>query len=324
MHSGSKSNVEICQAVRGDHAVYCAATETSVEALQKEFGIDGHVEVVEGTGGLPKVVLKHACGASAEIYLFGACITSWKQANGSEVLFVRPDAKFDQSKSISGGIPVCFPQFGPGTLPQHGFARDADWAIASTSADLQPDERDPEVEFVLTDTPKTREIYPHSFKVAYSVSLHGEQLRTEFRVINEGDADLEFTGALHTYFEVTHIEKAKVKGLEGLKYLDKVPDANNPVEGKMESQLLEFKGPVDSVFLGVPGLVELDVGGNGAAVAIAFEGWKDVVCWTPWTSMPACYENFVCVENASFNPILVPAGSSWLGTTNFQVVDIKQ
>ena len=79
------------------------------------------------------------------MYLYGACVTSWKQPSGDEVLFVRPDAKFDGSKPISGGIPHCFPQFGPGALPQHGFARNMDWSIASTSADPQPDDRDPEV-----------------------------------------------------------------------------------------------------------------------------------------------------------------------------------
>ena len=46
----------------------------------------------------------------AQVYLFGACVTSWKQNSGDEVLFIRPDAKFDGSKPISGGIPHCFPQ----------------------------------------------------------------------------------------------------------------------------------------------------------------------------------------------------------------------
>ena len=62
---------------------------------------------------------------------------SWKQPSGDEVLYVRPDAVFDKSKPISGGVPHCFPQFGPGKMQQHGFARNLDWAIASTSADLQ-------------------------------------------------------------------------------------------------------------------------------------------------------------------------------------------
>lgn len=124
------------------------------------------------------------------------------------------------------------------------------------------------MEFILTDTPATREIYPHPFKVAYSISLHGEELKTEFRVVNEGESDLEFTGALHSYFEVVHVEKAKVEGLQGLEYLDKVADPDEPVKKKMESKSLEFHGPVDSVFLGPPGSVEVDVGGNGALIAV--------------------------------------------------------
>ena len=68
------------------------------------------------------------------------------------------DAKFDKSKPISGGIPHCFPVFGPAPAPmtQHGFARQSDWTVASTSADQQPDERDPEVELVLEDNEYTR------------------------------------------------------------------------------------------------------------------------------------------------------------------------
>ncbi len=63
---------------------------------------------------------------------------------------------------------------------------------------------------------------PHKFKAVYSVHLHGENLVTDFRVINDGDSPFEFTGALHSYFEVLDIEKAKVYGLQGLTYLDKV------------------------------------------------------------------------------------------------------
>jgi D-hexose-6-phosphate mutarotase len=49
-------------------------------------------------------------GCLMQVYLFGATVTSWKQPSGDEVLYVRPDAVFDKSKPISGGIPHCFPQ----------------------------------------------------------------------------------------------------------------------------------------------------------------------------------------------------------------------
>ena len=63
---------------------------------------------------------------------------------------------------------------------------------------------------------------PHAFKAVYTVSLHGELLRTDLRIINTGDKPFEFTAALHTYIEVEHIKKATVKGLKDLEYLDKV------------------------------------------------------------------------------------------------------
>ena len=63
---------------------------------------------------------------------------------------------------------------------------------------------------------------PHAFKAVYSVSLHGEKLRTDFRVFNTGKEPFEFTAALHTYFEVADVSQAKVNGLHNLKYLDKV------------------------------------------------------------------------------------------------------
>lgn len=54
------------------------------------------------------------------------------------------------------------------------------------------------------------------------MTLHGELLRTDLRIINTGDKAFDFTAALHTYIEVLDIKKASVKGLKDLQYLDKV------------------------------------------------------------------------------------------------------
>jgi hypothetical protein len=42
-------------------------------------GIPGSVEFVDGTGGLPTVMLKHACGASAQVHTTSS--SSSKQAS---------------------------------------------------------------------------------------------------------------------------------------------------------------------------------------------------------------------------------------------------
>ena len=78
---------------------------------------------------LPFVTLTNAAGDSVKAYPFGACITSYVKG-GKEMLAMRADNKMDGSKPISGGIPHCFPQFGPGAMQQHGFARNCVWDVA--------------------------------------------------------------------------------------------------------------------------------------------------------------------------------------------------
>ena len=60
--------------------------------------------------GLEYVKLVHPeTGASSEIYLYGGVVTSYV-ADGVEYIAVRPDAKMDGSKPISGGLSHCWPQ----------------------------------------------------------------------------------------------------------------------------------------------------------------------------------------------------------------------
>ena len=146
----------------------------------------------------------------------------------------------------------------------------------------------------------------------------------------------------------------------GLTYLDKGKDPKNP-ETKVETRdAITFGSYVDSVYLNAPNHVALEVGrvsrgraggwvsnrgtefptqsayvtliyvwstteqvGTGAAVAISSSGWEDVVTWNPWTTMEACYKNFVCVENAKYGSAAkVQPGGSWTATANFSVVDV--
>jgi glucose-6-phosphate 1-epimerase len=64
--------------------------------------------------------------ASVSINLLGCTITSWKYLN-VEQLFQSKTIK--PNKLARGGIPIVFPQFGPGVLPQHGFARLSIWTL---------------------------------------------------------------------------------------------------------------------------------------------------------------------------------------------------
>ncbi|KAJ9513908.1 hypothetical protein QJQ45_020994, partial [Haematococcus lacustris] len=243
--------------------------------------------------------------------------------SGDEVLYVRPDAVFDKSKPISGGIPHCFPQFGPGPMQQHGFARNLDWELTSTSANPNPDEPEPTVELVLTENEYTQKMFPFKFKAVYTATLQGEALRTQLRVINTDSQAFEFTAALHSYIEVLHIGQAKVRGLKGLTYLDKSKDPKNPETKQEERSEISFTDYTDCVYLNAPSHVELDVG-TGAAVAIDSSGWEDTVVWNPHLTMKDCYERFACVENAKFgSPVKLGAGESWEASAVFSVLDLS-
>ena len=52
------------------------------------------------------LVVHTKSGAKAEVYAYGATITSFVTSTGRELLFLSKDAKLDGSKAIRGGIPL--------------------------------------------------------------------------------------------------------------------------------------------------------------------------------------------------------------------------
>lgn len=73
----------------------------------------------------PQYELHHSNGAKAIVRTYGGNCFSYVTKDGIQVMGTRADAdiKFTDSKPYAGGNPHCFPQFGPGALVQHGFAR---------------------------------------------------------------------------------------------------------------------------------------------------------------------------------------------------------
>ncbi|KAI9089023.1 hypothetical protein K1719_029302 [Acacia pycnantha] len=263
------------------------------------------VRVTEGEGNLPKVVLTSSGGSEAEIYLFGGCITSWKVANGKDLLFVRPDAVFNKKKPISGGIPHCFPQFGPGAIQQHGFARNMDWSLF----DSENVDGNPTVTLELKDESYSRAMWDFGFHALFKVTLNAKSLSTELKVKNTDNKPFFFNNALHTYFRAS-VSGATVKGLKGCKTLNKHPDPSNPVEGVEERDVVNFPGFVDCVYLGAPNELHLD-NGLGDLISIKNTNWSDAVLWNPYTQMEACYRDFVCVENAKIGSVKLEPDQTW-------------
>ncbi|KAL1217025.1 putative glucose-6-phosphate 1-epimerase [Cardamine amara subsp. amara] len=268
----------------------------------------GGVRVAEGEGNLPKLVLTSPQNSEAEIYLFGGCITSWKLASGKDLLFVRPDAVFNKIKPISGGIPHCFPQFGPGQIQQHGFGRNMDWSVV----DSENADDSATVTLELKDGPYSRAMWDFGFQAQYKVIVGADTLSTELKITNTDNKAFSFSTALHTYFRASSAG-ASVRGLKGCKTLNKDPDPKNPIEGNEDRDAVTFPGFVDCVYLDAPNELQFD-NGLGDTIIIKNTNWSDAVLWNPHIQMEACYRDFVCVENAKLGDVKLEPGQSWTAT----------
>lgn len=266
------------------------------------------VRVTEGEGNLPKLVLTSPDKSEAEIYLFGGCVTSWKVASGKDLLFVRPDAVFNKIKPISGGIPHCFPQFGPGVIQQHGFGRNMDWSVV----DSENAADNAAVTLELKDGPYSRSMWDFAFHALYKVVVGADCLSTELKITNTDNKPFSFNTALHTYFRAS-VTGASVRGLKGCKTLNKDPDPKNPIEGQEDRDAVTFPGFVDCVYLDAPNELHFD-NGLGDKIIIKNTNWSDAVLWNPHVQMEACYRDFVCVENAKLGDVKLEPGQSWTAT----------
>jgi glucose-6-phosphate 1-epimerase len=207
-----------------------------------EVGGAASAGLMKNEHGLDYVKLVSDNGSSAEVYLYGGVVTSYKDADGTEFIAVRPDAKTDGSKPISGGLSHCWPQFGPGAIQQHGFARNVNWTVKDVS--------DTTVELEMAPSDYTKEIWDKEFLCTFSVNIENDQLKTKMFVENKGEEAWDFQAALHSYFTVSSLENLEIAGsFEGKEFLNKMVG-----EGEMQTEersSITIAEEYDRVYMGV-------------------------------------------------------------------------
>jgi len=272
----------------------------------------------QGKGGLTTVVLSQpTTGASAEVYLLGAHVTSFvPRQGGSDLLFVSEKAEFAEGKAIRGGIPVIFPQFSDmGPLVKHGFARTAIWEVGSSSSPA-------DVTLVLRSSEKTKKVWAHDFEVLYRVSIgeEGTALETELTVKNTGNSAFSFTAALHTYFSVQDIHSTIVEGLhkgDELHYLDNCQGRKKVTE---QSKQIRFNGETDRIYLQTAD--EISINDAERMIVLVKHGLADAVVWNAWSEKAKSMADlgddewlkFVCVEAAAVeHPVNLESAQTWTG-----------
>lgn len=277
--------------------------------------------VADDATGLKKVQLRSSAGSSAEVFLHGAHVTSWKDNSGQEQIFVSKQAVFKPPKAIRGGVPVCFPQFGDmgPVKAQHGFARNSEFTLVNATTDS--------VKLSLNPTKEQRQGNFPDHALFVKVTVGDNTLTEELEVINstEAESPLKFTAALHTYFRISDISQTHVQGLSGLQYLDNM---QNRQEGTDEAQVISIAGEIDRIYVKAPDHLKIVDKKGSKVISIHKTNFPDAVVWNPWVEKAKGmadfgdeeYKEMICVEAAlaTSGPVELAAGKSWVGTQLFK------
>lgn len=244
---------------------------------------------------LEVIVIDHP-QVKASFALQGAHLLSFKPAGEEEVLWLSGNTPFKNGVALRGGVPVCWPWFGPAQqqgLPAHGIARILPWTLTAHNED----ENGVVLTFELQSSDATREYWPHDFTLFARFKLC-QTCEIEL----EAHGEFETTSALHTYFNVGDISAVKVSGL-GDRFIDKV---NNAQEDVLTDGVQTFPDRTDRVYLNPEACSVIHDGALNRAIEVIHHHHSNVVGWNPgpalsvsMTDMPDDgYKTFVCVESA--------------------------
>jgi glucose-6-phosphate 1-epimerase len=275
---------------------------TDVSALNDQFSLAGQLVFKQGPGGLVVAEVNNKKG-TALIALQGAQVLSWAPKDEQPVIWLSKEAKFLPGKSMRGGVPICWPWFGPhaseASFPSHGYARTSPWEVLRTEH-LSNDRT--HLAFRLLESETHRAWWPYATPIEYHIVV-GETLELELITQNDHSAPVTISEALHTYFEVGDITKVKVLGLENSDYLDKV-DAGTR---KQQSGPVTISSEVDRVYLNTSSECVIDDPILQRRIHINKRGSDATVVWNPWIEKAnrlgdmgeAGYLRMLCVESGN-------------------------
>jgi glucose-6-phosphate 1-epimerase len=281
----------------------------------ERFAIAGHLSLGVDRHGLLRIEVANA-QATAQIYLYGAHVAHFQPHGQQPVLWMSTQSLFVPGKPIRGGVPICWPWFGPHTsdsnLPIHGFVRTRLWTLEETATLSDGRTR---VVLALRSDDETRRFWPHEFALRYTVTV-GRTLELDLRSDNPGTLPFICAEALHTYLTVGDVRQIRVGGLGGATYVDKVRKG----ERFTEAGDVTITGETDRVYLGTAAACTIDDPLLTRRLVIAKEGSQATVVWNPWIAKAKAMADFgddewpgmVCVEtvNALDHALTIPAGGS--------------
>jgi glucose-6-phosphate 1-epimerase len=269
--------------------------------------------------------------ASVTVGLKGATITAWKMFSNN-LLYTSPlaDLSIDNKTPIRGGIPICWPNFGPPPtaypkLPKHGFARSMIWSYLGSEVDENEDIMGI---FQLKSNQDTLDMFPFNFTLTLKILLGMSYLQTTIEITNHDEVEFPSQFLFHTYLHTDNISQTVVTGLKDFSYTDQVFKQ----ESTDRSALLPITEEVDRIYrrhvydnaacrFRDEELIALGDGGN-CDITLRAINLHDVVVWNPHIEKtkelkdlpPDGWKDFVCVEMGTVSdPFKIQGGQTFVG-----------
>ncbi len=297
--------------------------------LNKDFALTDTLSFIESKGGITIAMISNE-HASAQISLYGAHVMSFEPNDSEEVLMMSSKCVFEIGTPLRGGIPICFPWFGPNkndnTLPMHGFARIMNWKVVE-SQQLKSGETI--LKLYLSTSPATLKLWPYPFTCELTFTI-GKKLNIEWQVTNNSNEEFEFSQALHSYFATDDISQINVSGFEGAHYLDALNQLTDTVE-KEPSIVIDKE--VNRCYLNTDSKCTLSDKGMNRKIEIIKTGSQSTVVWNPWIETSKKfkdlrddeYNDFICIETANVhqNIITLTPGQSHSMSLSIAVLPLK-
>jgi glucose-6-phosphate 1-epimerase len=287
----------------------------ALDELTRRFAVAGQLAFEELPGGFLVAHVSTAFG-TATVALQGAHVMSYRSKNHEPLIWLSPQAKFAEGKSIRGGVPICWPWFGPHATeahyPGHGFARTVPWQLLDARS--LPDGRFC-LEFELIHSEATRAQWHYASTVRNIVTV-GQELEIELATTNTDVTAFQLSQALHTYFAVGDIRRASIAGLDGCEFIDKVSGTS----GNRQNGPVTFSAETDRIYQGTSGHCEIKDPAMSRSILVTSTGSRSTVVWNPWIDKadkmgdfgPDGYLGMVCVEtsNAADDVIVLAPGKT--------------
>ncbi len=267
-----------------------------LQALNQRFAIGEQLKfVVHPSGLLQGRIDTDQCTGS--FFLLGAHLAEFQpKSQAHPILFMSNQAVFEIGKPIRGGIPICFPWFGPNkadaSAPPHGLVRTAVWDMLES----QRIEDGIMIRLGCQSAP---------FQLTLT-AVFGTTLDVTLHVQNESTTEQKCEVALHTYFQLGDARQATIFGLEQNEYRDQLTGNVNPPTGMG----IQFTEETDRVYRGRIPVVSIEDPVNQRRIQVHPRNSDSTVVWNPWIAKSQRmvdfgddeFERMCCVETANVAP----------------------